>query len=238
MRIRLSFVVACLLATVVWARAATPKTPSNVLVKPTFLLANGSWSGGTAFLLRLPGRPETMLVTCHHLFGPAAGLKRQMTNEEIARDVCGAIGLSMQDRKTIVVAQDYIGVPGARPVDNAGAENDLASFGVRSRDPVPSLELAENSPRVGESVYVFVRLRSDDQPRFLLATVTQVAEKWLLYSFEENTADLAGTSGAPVLNEAGQVVGMHVGGNQANGHQTGAANPAARIRELLKAPSK
>jgi hypothetical protein len=86
--------------------------PQNVLLKPTFLRANDSWSGGTAFLLHVADRAETFMVTPHHLFGPATGQSEQMSADDIARDVCGAIGLSMQDRKTIVVAHTYVRVAG------------------------------------------------------------------------------------------------------------------------------
>jgi len=223
-------------------RAEPPKVPQNVLVKPTFLLANGSWSGGTGFLLRRPGRAETLLVTCHHLFGPATGREKQMTAADIARDVCGAVGLSMQDRKTIVVANTYLAVADARAIDDAGTERDLALFIVQSGGEKPgataALELADGKPRLGDTVYVFARLRSEAEPKLFAATVGEVADKWLAYAFKDKTIELAGTSGAPVLDESGHVVGMNLSGGEQNGQLVGIANPATAMREAIAAAGR
>jgi len=225
------------------AAAAEPKVPENVLVKPTFLLANGSWSGGCAFLLRVPDRPETLLVTCHHLFGPATGQEAQMSSDDIAKNVCGVVGLSMQDRKTIVVAHTYLrGAGGARAIDNAGAEKDVAAFIVDpAAKPAPApaaLELAAQMPRLGETVFVFARLRSQSDPKLYAATVGAVANNQLLYTFADKSIDLRGTSGAPVLDARGHVVGMNVGGGEENGQLLGIANPADALRAAVSPAGK
>jgi hypothetical protein len=230
--------LATLLFLAAQVRAEEPKVAQNVLLKPTFLLANGSWSGGSAFLLRGSDRPQTLLVTCHHLFGPATGLDKQMTCEDIAKDVCGAVGLSMQDRKTIIVAQTYLKVAGARPFDDTGAEKDLAVFVVPEGEKLPALELAEGMPKVGDAVYVFARLRSETEPKLLPATVSETADKWLSYTFKDKSIDLRGTSGAPVLDDKGHVVGMNLGGGEQNGQLIGVANPATSIRAAISAGGK
>lgn len=220
------------------AHAAEPKVPDNVLMKPTFLLANQSWSGGTAFLVQAPDKRGALLVTCHHLFGPATGRDEQMSGEQIRTEVRAAIGLSMQDTKTVIVADRYVAFKGARGQDGEGAEKDLAAFAVKADQPPTTLEFAEDAPRIGQLVYMFARLRSEAAPRLLQATITQVEPNWLLYTFKERTIDLAGTSGAPILNEAGKVIGMNVGGNDQNGEVIGAANPATRMKENLASGPK
>src|SRR5205814_2001223 len=112
-------------------RAGEPAVPISGLFKPTFLLLNRSFSGGTAFLVQVPGRSEALLVTPQHLFGPATGQEAQMTPDDIAQSVRGAVGLSMQDKTTIVVASKYLKVADARPVDRNGADRDVALFAVQ-----------------------------------------------------------------------------------------------------------
>jgi hypothetical protein len=238
MRCSIVLVVAAAFLPATLLSAGEPKVPDNALLKPTFLLSNGSWSGGTAFLLRVADRHEALLVTCHHLFGPATGRERQMSGEQIRANVCAAVGLSMQDQKTIFVAGNYILFPDARSHDEHGAERDLAAFVVKSDKPPPAFEFAESAPQIGQKVYMFARLRSETEPRLFPAKIVQVELNWLLYTFEDKTIDLAGTSGAPVLDDQGKVIGMHVGGGAQHGELTGAANPAARMKENLALQTK
>jgi len=224
--------IATLLLLAMNIHAEEPKVPQNVLLKPTFLLANESWSGGTAFLVRVIDKPETMMVTCHHLFGPATGRSQQMSPEEIARGLCGAVGLSMQDRRTIVVSQTYLKVINARATDKMGAEKDVALFVVQA-DKLSTLHFSDRVPNVGDTVYLFARLRSETEPKLFRATIAEASDNWLMYTFADTGIDLHGTSGAPVLDEKGDVVGMNVGGGEQNGHVNGIANPTKSIRAAI-----
>lgn len=238
MRLHVTLVGAAVFLAVTLARADAPRVPPNVLMKPTFHLADESWSGGCAFVLRLARRPEALLVTPHHLFGPAAGLEKQMSGKDIKRELLEVTGVSMQDGKTTLVASKYIDNPNARSMDRAGAERDLAVFVIDSGEGMRALEFARLAPRVGQTVYMYARLRSASAPRLFPATVTQVEPSGLSYVFIGKSFDGRGTSGAPVLDERGRVVGMNVGGSDESGHSTGYANPATRMRELITSSRK
>jgi hypothetical protein len=218
--------------------AAESRVPENALLKPTFLRINGSWSGGSAFLARIADRGDALLITCHHLFGPATGLEQQMSSDDIARDVAGAVGLSMNDRRTIVVAPTYLKIANARPFDKTGAEADLAAFIVRDSEKLPSFSFAEHMPQKGETVFVYARPRNSDEAKLLPATVQEVEDKWLAYAYADKTLDMRGTSGAPVLDTEGRVVGMNLGGGEQNGQLVGIANPASAMRAAIQAASK
>src|SRR6476620_537903 len=122
---------------------AEPRLPADGLFKPTFLVSNSSWSAGTSFLVHGSDGKSAILVTCHHLFGTAAGLEQQLTPDDIVREVRGAVGLSMQDKKSIVVASEYLTVSGAAPMSQGGADRDVALFAVRDGEKLNVFDLAD-----------------------------------------------------------------------------------------------
>src|SRR5687768_8578257 len=78
-----------------------------------------------------------------------------MSAEQIAAQVRGAVGLSMQDGRLIVVAPQNLKVERAREMDEQGMEKDVALFAAKEADKRKLCELAERLPRVGEGVYMF-----------------------------------------------------------------------------------
>jgi hypothetical protein len=220
---------------VAWAEA--PVAPQG-LFKPTFLLPNDSWSAGTAFLVRTPEQSEPVMITCHHLFGPAAGLREQLSSDQIAAQVCGAVGLSMQDGKTIVVATTYLPIQNAGVFNQAGAAKDLAPFVVSNAQKLKVFEFAEKMPSKGDVVYLFARLRGEAEPKLFRAVVSKVDWTGVAYVFNEKSLDLRGSSGAPLINEEGKVVAMNLGSGGENAQLSGVGSSAGAIRKEIKAAGK
>ena len=233
MSYRLCLLLVTLLVSASVARAE-PRLPSDGLFKPTFLVSNSSWSAGTSFLVHGSDGKSVILVTCHHLFGPAAGLEQQLTPDDIAREVRGAVGLSMQVKKSIVVAPEYLKVSGAAPMSQKGADHDVAIFVVREAEKLNVFELSEKLPAVGDAVYLFARTLGADEPKLFRATIAESTATGLSYTFDDPKIELRGTSGAPVLNEQGQVVAMNLGGGEQGGKLFGIANPATAIRQVIR----
>lgn len=213
---------------------ADPPVPKNALYKPTFLILDDSWTAGTAFLVRVEGQSGLFLITANHLLGPDAGLKSQMTPDDIASQVKGVVALSMQDISKALWFPNFIKIADAGSVESQAYAKDLAVFKSSDVPELQVLELAAEAPKKGDRVWIFARQRGDDSPALLAATVVDSDTDKLTYIFDQADFRLPGTSGAPVLNEQGKVVGMNLaGGPTANKAFKGWANPVTSIRTEL-----
>lgn len=228
----------CLLAVFAVSSArAQPSVPPHIACKPTFLLAHESFFGGTAFVARVPGGKRNVLVTCHHLFGPATGRDEQMSGADVARDVVGVAGVSLTDGRTVLTAGPALAVPEARPLDERGCDRDVALFLIPP--PVPpatasaSLPLATRPARTGDRVWLLFRVRGRDAPGLYRAKITNVSPAQVEFEFAETELELRGSSGAPLLNDAGDVVAVNVGGGREGRRLVGMGCPSAAVLAVI-----
>ncbi len=237
--LRISLIILALSrAAVVAADAQAPTVPEHVVLKPTFMTGYDSFSGGTAFLCNIPGVEGTFLLTAQHLFGPACGLKRQFSWREIRNTFLVVTGLSITEPRHFVTCSNCVAIPGARALDNRGYDKDLAAYRLSSDQKPASLRLAATRPKVGETVFLHARQRGKTSLDMLRAVVRKSTDSEFEYAFEEKQINLAGTSGAPVLNAAGEVVALNIGGAEEAGRFWGMGNPCDSISSLLKAALK
>lgn len=192
-----------------------------------------SFSGGTAFLCRVPGEEKPLLLTAHHLFGPACGLERDFTWQEVPRIFVAVTGLSITDPTKAITSTRPLTIPGARGSDDQGYAQDVAAYRVDLPTVRATLHLAQTRPAVGDTVFLHGRQRGKETLDMLPAIVQVSTETELVYEFAAKDVALAGTSGAPVLNTTGQVVAINVGGGERDGSILGMGNPATSILKLL-----
>ena len=203
------------------------------IYKPTFLFADDSLTAGTAFLVG--GKAQNILVTCHHLFGPDGGLQQQRSPDDIVQQIHGAVALSMKDQTTILQAPVYLKVADAFPLDAKDYSKDLALFVVASPANAKNFKLAATMPKIGDHVWVYARLRGTNEAKLFSAIVSEITSARLRYIFDDPSFNIAGTSGSPVLDQKGEVVGMNLGGGTTDDKKRvyGAANPASSISQEI-----
>ena len=208
------------------AARAMPNPPEDVVCKPTFLGGYESLAAGTGFVARLPDdQSGCVFLSAFHLFGPAGGLEHDLSPQE-ARDFAVALAaLSMQHPTLIVTSTDMLLIPTARAFSQHDATHDVAAFRLLAYCGA-ALSVASANPKVGDAVFLLARPREEHQLRLLRAVVSRVGKDALEYVYDEGKVNFAGTSGAPVLNQAGEVVGINLGGGEFKGKTFGFANPA------------
>ncbi len=203
-----------------------PPPLTGVVFKPTFLTGEDSLTAGTGFVGRFNG--ICVFVTAHHLFGPAAGLEKDLT-PEAAKDFAAALAaMSMDTRSNVLISTHMLLIPSAHAFSNADSSKDVAAFMLPGYTG-KSLAIAMHPPQPGDAVYLYARPRDEGSLRIISGKVTQNSSAGLEYVYDNEKFNFAGTSGAPVLNEAGEVVGINLGGGESQGHQFGFANPVQSL---------
>jgi hypothetical protein len=203
------------------AMAGPPGTVVESICRPTFELKDQPLSAGTAFLMETGVEKQpAVLVTAHHLLGPMGGLPVEVAWADVPKAVkratCKSIAAPAQSWTGVPLA-----IPGAASFNNQTREGlrDIALLTVQAKPAVKPLKLAPAQPRLGDTVWLVAQLVSGAPKDKLLfkAKVARVQDLALNYLVEdpEGTFDLRATSGAPVVNERGEVVAVNLAGGRA-----------------------
>lgn len=216
-----------------------PALPVNFVGRPTFFSAIGPFSAGTAFFLSTGSGQPPLVVTAHHIFGPAGGLSRKMKPAELDGFIW-KIGL--ED----FVSGDKFEVPVRSVVlkgekqSGKGSETflkypDLAVFQTTGKADCRPVKLAERSLRQGDSVWLAARAKSGAPENGVLheAKVAGVFDDYVSCRFVDHGLVMAGASGAPVLDAGGEIVGVYSGSSNGSGEVLGIMVPVGVIRRAI-----
>jgi Trypsin-like peptidase domain len=213
--------------------AGPPEAPENAVLRPAFTTTTeGDVDGGTAFLAR--GTDDrVLLLTAQHLFGEALGMSRDYTGAELPGLVTGMTATSVDDTAVEVQSSTLITMPEAVPL-TTNITRDVAGFVIDDAGEAAVLELAQAPPEPGERVWLLAEVSGSGE-RLFPATLEDVSpDEYLQYAFD-TPLDLTATSGAPVLDADGRVVGINVGGDDASASPVrGVANSITTFRPMLE----
>jgi hypothetical protein len=147
------------------------------------------------------------------------GLASEMAWSDVPKSVkratCKSIAAPAQTWTGVPVA-----IPGAASFNNQTKDGlrDIALLIVQGKPTAKPLKLAPAPPKLGETVWLVAQLVSGAPRDKLLfkARVARVQDVALNYVVEDpaGTFALQATSGAPVVNERGEVVAVNIAGGR------------------------
>jgi hypothetical protein len=212
---------------------AEPAADGNALLLPTYVFEqNPPITAGFAFMFDEGG--QRYAATAFHVFGAAGGMRSKLSSREVPMEVKALAGLCLGDSRTVIVAQPALYVEGARSLDAKGGESDVALFRVPDPRAKSALRLATAAAKVGDRVWLFTRLFDRAEAKLYPARITEVSATLVRYQFETASLNLRACSGAPILDDQGAVVGMHLGFAKQEDALLGLANPIGAVRERLR----
>ena len=216
------------------AATATPRLDpiSAEETKQLFLFTHvpsGGSYDGHGFVLKREGK-RPLGITAFHVAGPVISGPTDPASPQPT-----AWLYTIVDAPVVVRLAERVPVPGARTIDGSDSQHDIAAYVVMDFIPERALELADDLPAVGDTVYVLA-LHIGDHPRsgprrhparVVTSSDTQLRYEYLL------SANANMTSGAAVLDRTGKVAGLNVGTVVSGGAVFGLAVGVRSLRANL-----
>jgi len=219
--------------------ADAPTYPECTLIRPSMTIGAERIDQGRGFVAEVGDRK--LFVTTLQALGPAGGRSAQLDNAKAQEGFTQLVARDAFTSKECGRAKRMLKID-AKVADLAtSATDDVVGFVVaKSMDTsfttsIHPLKLASAAPAKGDEV--FLATRTSTKGRVVPGKVADVNDKFVFYDFPEvKQEDLMGSVGSPVLNAAGEVVGMQVAiGQLGDGTLFGAANPVTSLAKKLTA---
>jgi hypothetical protein len=211
------------------------------VLRPTFDTTLGTFRAGTAFHITLLNHTRPILLTATHLLGPDGGCPRKVLPAELPQ-VVKSVTLRDCFNESIEIASPGapIVIPEAAPLDDRSKAGDILAFWGSANPEIHTYSLAAAQPARGTRVWLAAAVL-DGAPatqRLHPASVAGIRGGFLLYRYDNPKLVIQATSGAPVLNSAGDVVAINLGEAEQGGVTYGVGNPVSRFLPFLEAAIK
>jgi hypothetical protein len=239
--------LALALLSLVPALAAEPSTPATpevsldgFVLRPTFEIGDKkSPAGGMAFVVDHDS--HRFAISAYQLLGAPSGIatvpaaKVSTSVKKIALSELATQMWLANTNAPLVIAAEVVGQTAAKDVIVAPIEvskDRTAALSMGDRATLHPGALAAEDPKKGDPIWLVSPLANAAEAGFIHAgTIAEINDNFIFYDVANRDLDLAGTSGAPLVDASGNVVGMQVGVIRfEDGALAGSAVPLAALK--------
>lgn len=212
-----------------------PRSVFNVNWRTT----EGEYMAGTAFVAQIEESDQPLLLTACHYFSSD---EVEVDEKNLSSYVQGGDLYDIFDSNVETIYGTVSGVlplPDAASISETGkAGKDLAAFYVEKGDNVKSFSLAEEPCQSGDVIYLAAYINPDDTlyyyddclyPCVVISDDGEELEYVLSDEFGTQ-----GASGAPLLNDKGEVVGIHIGSDGSHRYGHSAQSMKAQLKNAME----
>lgn len=173
---------------------------------------DGPYSAGTSFLMDSDVHGEPLLVSAFHYLWPedadtftGSELPEYVYGGEIYNAYTG--DFTYATLKNCLIIEDADSIP--------AIDKDVSAFTIQDGDDLKTLPLAETPAQEGEKIYLLAYLGDTEEfhENCVYEGEVSVVEDGVIYYTLEGQPGTSGASGAPIVNEYGEVVAIHIGSN-------------------------
>ncbi|GAB4195577.1 MAG: trypsin-like peptidase domain-containing protein [Wenzhouxiangellaceae bacterium] len=235
-----------------WAKVPTtaqpePEIADGFVVRPEFCCGYDSYFGGHAFAAHDQGR--TLILTALHVMDELAkrsdiditAANPHYNGHEIPAKITEINLYNVYQTRWMLyplgTASSMLILPDARiDLNQPCAFRDIAAFDASHNPQLRPHSLATSTPQVGEPIWLAAH--SPSGLRCRQAVVVEHTSDRFIFRYLQPDWDMNATSGAPLINAEGEVVGINTGMGYDGRQRYGHANPVASIRRHLRQAKK
>lgn len=174
-----------------------------------WLTTDGSFAAGTSFIMDSETHGNVIVSAFHYLWPDDAS---SFSGEELASYVTGgSIYNSYDYEETGATLKNCIIIEDADISPNTS--KDVSAFTIENGDDLNSLPLSTHEAKKGDTVYLLANLwDTDDIHENCVYEGSVISDKDGIFTYDlDSKYGTAGASGAPIVNEYGEVVAIHMG---------------------------
>ena len=223
-----------------------PKLPHPFVVRPIFCSGAEAAMAGYAFVVNFASGQPPLLLTALHVMDEMIKKKgidcteknKNYTGKELPAVITEVNIYDVFANNWMMAPLGSTGpmlvLPDARTDEEEPYSNrDIAAFWVKNPEDLQPASLARQAPLVGDPIWLVARPNEGPGKNLFKAVVVEITDRSMVFKYEQPGEKPKYTSGAPMVNKDGEVVGIIVGGGEFKEQSLGHANHVGNIRKHL-----
>jgi len=174
-----------------------------------WITTDNTFAAGTSFIMNSETHGNVIVSAFHYLWPEDAS---SFSGKELASYVTGgSIYNSHSFEETGATLKNCIIIEGTDISPNTS--KDVSAFTIENGDDLKSLPLSTHTSKAGDTVYLLANLwDTDDIHENCVYEGTVISDIDGIFTYDlDSKYGTAGASGAPIVNEYGEVVAIHMG---------------------------